>query len=385
MKKILIVSTRFPLPLFSGDRLRIYNISKNLSKKNKVDLIYTASKENFQKKIKFINKTMFIKTNILEKIFYMLCFFIQGKPLQVGYFFSSRMKKKIQEISKNYNCIIFHLIRGSEFLPKNFKGKKILEMTDIISKNYLQLSKQLSYFNPLKYIYFIEKYLLEKYEEKVIKYFNYSILVSGTDLKTFSIKNFSKNKIKIITNGTDPKKKIYKFRKENKDIIFIGNINYLPNKLACYDFIENVMPELRREGFDIKFKIIGQASKLLKFSLNKFKNVNVYNNVNKTENFCYNAICGISNLNVVTGVQNKILEYMQIGLPTIISKKCFDNLEFKKNNEVLVYKNQKEFIKHIIKLKLNRQFANKISNNSYKKIKTKFTWSHTLKKYNELI
>ena len=76
---------------------------------------------------------------------------------------------------------------------------------------------------------------------------------------------------------------------------------------------------------------------------------------------------------------------MQIGLPTIISKKCFDNLEFKKNNEVLVYKNQKEFIKHIIKLKLNRQFANKISNNSYKKIKTKFTWSHTLKKYNELI
>ena len=50
MKKILIVSTRFPLPLFSGDRLRIFNISKNLSKKNKVDLIYTASKENFQKK-----------------------------------------------------------------------------------------------------------------------------------------------------------------------------------------------------------------------------------------------------------------------------------------------------------------------------------------------
>ena len=53
IKKILIVSTRFPLPLFSGDRLRIFNISKNLSKKNKVDLIYTASKENFQKKIEF--------------------------------------------------------------------------------------------------------------------------------------------------------------------------------------------------------------------------------------------------------------------------------------------------------------------------------------------
>ena len=50
MKKILVVTTKFPFPLFSGDKLRIYNISKYLSKKNKVDLIYTGPKENFKKK-----------------------------------------------------------------------------------------------------------------------------------------------------------------------------------------------------------------------------------------------------------------------------------------------------------------------------------------------
>ena len=50
MKKILVVTTKFPFPLFSGDKLRIYNIFKYLSKKNKVDLIYTEPKENFHKK-----------------------------------------------------------------------------------------------------------------------------------------------------------------------------------------------------------------------------------------------------------------------------------------------------------------------------------------------
>ena len=50
MKKILVVTTKPPFPLFSGDRLRIYNIYNHLSKKNKVDLIYTGSKENFKKK-----------------------------------------------------------------------------------------------------------------------------------------------------------------------------------------------------------------------------------------------------------------------------------------------------------------------------------------------
>ena len=385
MKKILIVSTRSPLPLFSGDRLRIFNISKNLSKKNKVDFIYTTSKENFQKKIKFFNKIILIKTNILEKMFYIIYFFMQGKPLQVGYFFSLKMKRKIEEIHENYDCIIFHLIRSGEFLPKNFKGRKILEMTDILSRNYFQLYKKLNFFNPLKYIYFLEKFLIEKYEKKSVKLFNYSVLVSKEDLKFFSLKNNIKNKIKIISNGSDLKKKIYKYNKNNKDIIFIGNINYLPNKIACYNFIENVMPELKNKGYKINFKIIGQTSESLKTALSKFENVTVLNNVKAPEKFCNNAICGISNLDIVSGVQNKILEYMQIGLPTVISQKCFDSLNFKRNFDLLVYKNKKEFIKHIIKLKMDRNFANNISRNCYKKIRTNYKWQDLLKKYNTLI
>ena len=385
MKKILIVSTRFPLPLFSGDRLRIFNISKNLSKKNKVDLIYTASKENFQKKIEFFNKIIPIRTNILEKLFYIIYFFIQGRPLQIGYFFSSKMKKKIEEVHKNYNCIIFHLIRSSEFLPKNFKGTKILEMTDILSRNYSQLYKKLNFINPLKYIYFLEKYLIEKYERKVIKLFNYSVLVSNEDLKFFLTKNKINNKIRIISNGSDLKKKIYKYKKNNNDIVFIGNINYLPNKIACYNFIENIMPELENRGYNINFKIIGQTSESLKNDLNKFESVTVFTKVKSPEKLCKNAICGISNLDIVSGVQNKILEYMQIGLPTIVSKKCFDSLNFKRNLDLLVYKNQKEFIKHIINMKINKKSANNISKNCYKKIRRSYKWQDTLKMYNTLI
>ena len=120
MKKILIVTTRFPFPIYSGDRLRIYNIFKNLSKKNRVDLIYTSSKNNLKEKIEFINKAIFVKTNIVKNIFFTIYFLLKGKPLQVGYFFSREMKEKIETIHKYYDCIIFHLIRGSEFLPEDY-------------------------------------------------------------------------------------------------------------------------------------------------------------------------------------------------------------------------------------------------------------------------
>ena len=125
MKKILIVTTRFPFPLYSGDRLRIYNIFKNLSKKNKIDLIYTSSNSNLKEKIKFINKVIFVKTNIVKSIFFTMYFLLKGKPLQVGYFFSQKMKEEIKKIHKNYDSIIFHLIRVSEFLPRDYKVKSI--------------------------------------------------------------------------------------------------------------------------------------------------------------------------------------------------------------------------------------------------------------------
>ena len=66
MRKILVITTSFPFPLYSGDKLRIYNIINHLAKKNKVDLIYTGSKENYKKKIKCINNTFFIRTEKLS-------------------------------------------------------------------------------------------------------------------------------------------------------------------------------------------------------------------------------------------------------------------------------------------------------------------------------
>ena len=381
MKKILVVTTKFPFPLFSGDKLRIYNIFKYLSKKNKVDLIYTEPKENFKKKIRFIDKAIFIKTRRIEKYFNILFFFMMGKPLQVGYFFSSEMRAKINEIKKDYDAIIFHLIRSGEFLPKNYEGIKILEMTDLISKNYSQLYKKLNFINPLKYLYLIEQVLLEKYEKKIAESFDRIVLVSKRDSKYFSIRSKVKKRVQIISNGTDVKKKKYNFKKKNKDIIFIGNINYLPNKIACYDFIKTTMPKLEMKGINITFKIIGQTSNLLKFYLTRFKNVEVCNNIMFPEKLCNNAICGVSNLSVVTGIQNKIMEYMRIGLPTIVSEKCFDNLNFIKNKDLLVYKNQDEFVKQIIKLKTEKQFAKKISNNCYRKIRSNYTWEKSLKKY----
>ena len=59
------------------------------------------------------------------------------------------------------------MIRSSQYLPKNYYDKTILEMGDLYSKNYFQTFNYLSFLNPLKYIYLIESLLIKKVESKI--------------------------------------------------------------------------------------------------------------------------------------------------------------------------------------------------------------------------
>ena len=90
-------------------------------------------------------------------------------------------------------------------------------------------------FRHISPIYLIEQFLLEKYEKKLAESFDRIVFVSKRDSKHFLIGNKVKKRVQIISNGTDIKKKKYNFKKKNKDIIFIGNINYIPKKMISLE------------------------------------------------------------------------------------------------------------------------------------------------------
>ena len=91
------------------------------------------------------------------------------------------------------------------------------------------------------------------------------------------------------------------------------------------------MPKVNKKFPEIEFHIIGEISILNKVILMSYKNVKVLGSKKNLNNLIKNSICGISNLNIATGMQNKILSYMSYGIPTICSFKSFNNSELKRN------------------------------------------------------
>ena len=76
---------------------------------------------------------------------------------------------------------------------------------------------------------------------------------------------------------------------------------------------------------------------------------------------------------------------LNIGIPAILSNNSFSKSNFKKNKEVLVFKNDKELIKNIFYLIENKKAANQLAINSQKTIKKKYNRNKVLLKYAEII
>tara|TARA_Y100001970_G_scaffold66410_1_gene84830 strand:- start:28995 stop:30155 length:1161 start_codon:yes stop_codon:yes gene_type:complete len=385
MQKILFVSSKnLSIKNFDGAQKRSYEIVESLSRKNKIDFIFASNKAKIIE-TKICRKILFFKINFFERLVNILISMMKLEPLQNGFFLSRKMKKYILENKDDYDVIIFHMIRCAQYLPGNFYGKKILEMTDLMSKNYKMVAKELSFYNPLKYVYFFEMLLLKHYEKKISKKFDKIVFVSQHEYKDAK-KFIPNNKIINVSNSYKTTKMIYNFKAKNYKIIFVGNINYTPNKIACYDFSKNVLPIIKKKYSSMEFHIVGKINLWDRFLLSKYDGVKIYGQVEKLDKIFSNGICGICNLKVTTGIQNKIFTYMSYGLPVIASQNSFPKKLLKKNQDLLVYKNSKyEIVKNIIKLKENKKLSVKISKNSFKKLKNSFNKSKTYIRYNKIV
>ena len=143
-KQILILTPRYPFPVVGGDKLRIYFLCKELSKQYDLHLISLCDHKK-QLSIDY-DKTVFksVERVYLPKwksYFGSLGAFFLGKPLQIGYYYSTAFAKIVNSKMKNCDIALAHLIRTGHYLLK-FKGPKILEMTDAISLNYERVRKQ---------------------------------------------------------------------------------------------------------------------------------------------------------------------------------------------------------------------------------------------------
>jgi len=379
MRKILVLTPRFPYPVIGGDRLRIYKICEYLSKYFDLTLLSLCEKKEeinmdiddsvfkeihriyLPKFISYINTIISVPTST---------------PHQVAYYKSYKYKKKLEELLPKHDAVFAHLIRTGDYV-KNKDAVKILEMTDAISLNYKRV-RQNSITNFRSFVYSIEQKRLEHYEKSMSEHFDLLSLISPID-KEFLFKD--KMNVKVYGNGVDANLlPFYKreIQDKNVNLIFIGNMHSLQNMDAVLWFAKYILPKIKVKGKNVILKIIGRIKEVDEIKLSKYTNVKIIGAVNNVADASLDGHIGICPIRLGAGVQNKILEYMALGLPCITSSVGYEGIGALNKENILIADTIDEYNHEINALVYDKKYYNFIAINARKFVEAKYSWSAKL-------
>lgn len=387
--KILVLLSRFPYPLEKGDKLRAFHQLKELSKDNELILCSLTDKniksEWYAEVEKICNQVHLFKLkkplmywNTIKQVF-------TNKPYQTGYFFQRGIQKKIEYIIKKEqpDHIYCQLIRTTEYVKNIHKIPKTLDYMDALSKGMYRRSEISKGIR--KRLFLIEGRRLAEYENRIFDYFNYHTIISEQDRKF--INHPSKEKIVVIENGISEDFSKYDSSKVNRDfeLVFTGNMNYPPN-VACAEYIvQEILPKLLDDNYKISILLSGANPHPRVQELAKNDHVTVTGWVEDIRTSYASGKLFLAPLFIGTGLQNKLLEAMAMGLPAITTPLANNALNAEPEKAILIASNADQFVAAIKRLLSDDELWSNLSTEGRKFVTSKYNWAKSVEKLEKLM
>lgn len=382
---LLIITKELPYPKHkNGTTTTLFSLIMNWKIENEVTIISLTKIDDIGKKI-FLNNGINVVPNS-DLVINPSVFIKIGNKTRLK---SRNLYFDIFNIDRNYlseyNIVFF--VGFESLLYYNFISdlpsytRKVFIEIDCISLLYSRLTKTTNnYFK--KYYYLLQNQIIHKIEYLAYKHFDKVFFVSSID-KVFaqnSFKKISSEKFQNFNNGVDViVLDKHKFDATKINICFSGIFDYEPNFLASEFIIKNILDKLLSKHKNVNFHFIGQdkSKRLSKLGVQNSNQLIMTGFVEDINLYLSNMDIYISPLFVGTGMKNKILQAMNLGIPIIcstVSAEGIFELEHDKNCMICDSQDGNDWIFLIEKLINNEETRNYFSSECKKIIKSNYLW-----------
>jgi sugar transferase (PEP-CTERM/EpsH1 system associated) len=201
----------------------------------------------------------------------------------------------------------------------------ILDMVDVDSAKWRQLSTVTA--PPLSWIYRREARTLASFEQTAAMAAVATTVVTANE--SASLKAIAPEaRVEVVPNGVD----VESFRNEappeaSADVVFCGVMNYAPNENAAHLLAREVWPSVRRARPDATLTIVGSQPTAAVLRLaDPALGITVTGAVPDVRPYLWRAAVAAAPLVTARGIQNKVLEAVAAGLPTVVTPNIVESL-----------------------------------------------------------
>lgn len=376
--KFLFLANRVPYPPYRGDKLKIYNLARRLAGRHELHLLtFAQTEEDLQYKAeleKIFTKVHFIYLPKWRSALNCLSALWSKLPLQVLYFKSAAMRRKVNEVlaADAFDAIHVQHLRMSPYLAGMHNVPRILDMPDAFSMYWERRKKAQK--NPfLKIFETIEQRRVLKYEHVMAAY-DMALVCSQEDLD-YLVAQHDLHNINLLPNGVD----LDTFKGGNHDyshnhtLLFTGNMDYAPNVDAVGYFAEDILPLIRQQHPQVKFVIAGQrpVKKVQELANDHIEVTGFVKNLAAVYN---TASVVVAPLRFGAGTQNKVLEAMAMGVPVVCSSVGFKGLGIESGEGAIMQTEATAFANSVIALLDSQEKRKTVGEKGMAVMRARFGW-----------
>ncbi len=386
---ILFVTPRLPYPPYRGDKLRMYNTIKILSRRHSISLLSFIQRQSEREYIPALSQYCRDLQVVLlpTSRSYLNCGWNipSAVPFQVAYFYSPEMRARFEEMlaAEKFDIVHAYLIRMAHYVVENVGVvPTILDLTDAISlylKTFLDITR-----NPLeKLLLFVEWSRMRAYE-RILARFDRCLVCSEIDKKALA-EAVPGARLDIVPNGVD----LSYFRPstvapEPHSIIYTGNMSYFPNTDGILYFYHHIFSYIKERVPDVKLYVVGQRPPGKVRALARDPNVMVTGLVEDVRSYYLRSAVAICPVRFGAGTPFKVIESLALGVPVVSTSQGCAGLRVQGGRDVLIADEPGEFAARVVELMENVALRNALAANGRELVEREHDWDNIVSRLEDI-
>jgi len=387
--RILFLSQRVPYPPNRGDKIPSYHYVRHLARQHAVTVACLADGPgdlaNVDGLRSVVRSVIAVPRSRLGSRLRALRALAGGRPLTVAYFDEPELHAHVRTRldAGDYDAAVVFSSGMAQYVEAYPDLPRVLQFADLDSLKWRQYADAAR--PPRRWVYRTEAERLLRYERRLAHTFAQSLVCAARELGDFR-RLIPGVPVRCVPNGVD----LDYFRpgreaRAPNSLVFTGVMNYWPNVDGVTWFCHEVLPLVRERVPDVAFTICGSSPTRPVRALGRLPGVRVTGAVPDVRPYLAGAGVGVIPVRIARGVQNKLLEAMAMGLPTVATPAAWAGVEAQVGRDLLVADRPADYADAVVRLLRDRRLRDTMGRSARAAVEANYRWDRSLARLDEAI
>jgi len=374
--KICFVTPRFPYPTTKGDKLRVYQAIKHLSRDHQITLVAATDEPVGEADVaavsRFCHRVEIVPVPRLQSLTSVaLRAPFSARPLQTHFYDSATLRERLAAVLADDRFDVIHasLIRILPYVWDVRDVPVVVDLMDAFSRSIALRKRTASPM--LRWAYEIEERRVAAYERAACERFPLLFVCAEVDRLALRARNVS-----VIRTCADLD--AFEYRRDGREdelVVMTGNMGYQPNVDAVNWFAKKVWPQVRVARPRLRFRIVGLRPARTIRALAGANGIEVTGAVRDVAAELQRATLSVCPMRVGSGMQIKVLESMATGTPMVATSFGNEGIEALPGVELEIADDPQAFAGAVLGLLSDPVRRGKLAAAARISSETNFTWS----------